>query len=328
MDGTKPKKIAVLTSGGDSPGMNAAIRSVVRSANYYQIDCVGVREGFNGLIEGNFTSLNSRSVKNIVNQGGTMLYSARSEGFRTTEGRKKAFEQIQKHNIDALVCIGGDGTFAGANVFNQEFGVSVIGIPGTIDNDIFGTDFTIGFDTALNTAIEAIDKIRDTATSHNRVFFVEVMGRDAGFIALHSGIASGALDILIPEKKDNIEELFNKFSKAQQMGKTSNIVVVAEGEELGSVYELAEKTKQKFPQYDIRVSVLGHIQRGGMPSCADRVLASQLGHGAVLGLMDGLSNIMVGVQSRKVVYTPIKEAIQKQNTIDKDLLNLVQILST
>lgn len=321
------KKIAVLTSGGDAPGMNAALRAVVRTANYYNIECYGVREGYNGLIHDDFLKMGPRSVKNIINQGGTILKSARSVEFRTPEGRQKAYDNCVKHGVDALVCIGGDGTFTGAKIFNEEFGIRVIGVPGTIDNDIFGTDNTIGYDTALNTAMEAIDKIRDTATSHNRVFFVEVMGRDAGFIALNSGLATGALDILIPEKKDSRDELFANFRKAEKTGKASSIVVVAEGEKQGSIYDLANLTKEEFPDYDIRVTILGHIQRGGSPSCADRVLASRLGYGAVVGLMEGKTNVMAGMRSNDMVYTPIEEAIKKHNEINKDLLLISEILA-
>lgn len=321
------KKIAVFTSGGDAPGMNAALRAVVRTANHFEIDCYGVREGFNGLINGEFIKMGPRSVKNIINQGGTILKSARSKEFMTKEGRQKAFNECQKFGIDALVCIGGDGTFTGATIFNEEFGIKTIGIPGTIDNDIFGSDNTIGYDTALNTAMDAIDKIRDTATSHNRVFFVEVMGRDAGFIALNSGIAAGALDILIPERKDSIEDLFETFDRAQKAGKSSSIVVVAEGEKLGNIYDLAESTKKKFPDYDIRVAVLGHIQRGGSPSCADRVLASRLGFGAVVGLMEGQTNVMAGLQANQLVFTPFREAIKKHNNINEDLLRISEILA-
>jgi 6-phosphofructokinase 1 len=321
------KKIAVLTSGGDSPGMNAALRAVVRTANYYNIECYGVREGYNGLISGDFLKMGPRSVKNIINQGGTILKSARSMEFKTKEGRQKAYDNCQKLGVDALVCIGGDGTFTGAKIFNEEFGIRVIGVPGTIDNDIFGTDNTIGYDTALNTAMEAIDKIRDTATSHNRVFFVEVMGRDAGFIALNSGLATGALDILIPERKDSMSDLFTTFRKAEKTGKASSIVVVAEGEKLGNIYDLAKQTKEEFPDYDIRVTILGHIQRGGSPSCADRVLASRLGYGAVVGLMDGKTNVMAGMRSNELVYTPIEEAIKKHNEINKDLLLISEILA-
>lgn len=307
--------------------MNAALRAVVRTANYYNIECYGVREGYNGLISNDFLKMGARSVKNIINQGGTILKSARSAEFRTKEGRQKAYDNCVKLGIDGLVCIGGDGTFTGAKIFNEEFGIRVIGIPGTIDNDIFGTDNTIGYDTALNTAMEAIDKIRDTATSHNRVFFVEVMGRDAGFIALNSGLATGALDILIPEKKDSLQDLFTNFRKAEKTGKASSIVVVAEGEKLGSIYDIANSTKEEFPEYDIRIAVLGHIQRGGSPSCADRVLASRLGYGAVVGLMDGQSNVMAGMRSNDVVYTPIEEAIKKHNEINKDLMLISEILA-
>lgn len=321
------KKIAVLTSGGDSPGMNAALRAVVRTANYYNIECYGVREGYNGLIHDDFLKMGPRSVKNIINQGGTILKSARSVEFRTKEGRQKAYDNCMKYEIDALVCIGGDGTFTGAKIFNEEFGIRVIGVPGTIDNDIFGTDNTIGYDTALNTAMDAIDKIRDTATSHNRVFFVEVMGRDAGFIALNSGLATGALDILIPEKKDSMDELFANFRNAEKTGKASSIVVVAEGEKLANIYELAEQTQKEFPDYDIRVAILGHIQRGGSPSCADRVLASRLGYGAVVGLMEGQTNVMAGMRSNDIVYTEIEEAIKKHNEINKDLLLISEILA-
>ena len=321
------KSIAVLTSGGDAPGMNAALRAVVRTANHFNIDCYGIREGYNGLIAGDVTKMGPRSVKNIINQGGTILKSARSKEFMTYEGRKKAYDQCVKLGVDAIVCIGGDGSFTGAKVFNEEFGIKVIGVPGTIDNDIFVTDNTIGYDTALNTAMDAIDKIRDTATSHNRVFFVEVMGRDAGFIALNSGIATGALDILIPERKDSLEDLFSTFRTAEKVGKSSSIVVVAEGEELGSIYDLAKATKDEFPNYDIRVTILGHIQRGGSPSCADRVLASNLGYGAVIGLMEGKNKVMVGMQANKIVYTPIEEAIKKHNEIDKDLLKIAEILA-
>lgn len=319
--------IGVFTSGGDAPGMNAALRAVVRTANYYNLTCYGIREGYNGLIHDDFIKMGPRSVKNIINQGGTILKSARSMEFKTPEGRKIAYENCVKHGIDALVCIGGDGTFTGAKIFNEEFGIKVIGVPGTIDNDIFGTDNTIGYDTALNTAMEAIDKIRDTATSHNRVFFVEVMGRDAGFIALNSGIATGAVEILIPERKDSLEDLFGAFNKAQKAGKSSSIVVVAEGEKMGNIYDISKATKEKFPDYDIRVAVLGHIQRGGSPSCADRVLASRLGYGAVVGLMQGRNKVMAGLQSNQLIYTPIEEAIKKHNEIDQDLLKISEILA-
>lgn len=321
------KRIGVFTSGGDAPGMNAAIRAVVRTAHFYGMECVGIREGYNGLIAGDMKKMGPRAVKNIINQGGTILKSARSQEFMTSEGRAKAFEQCRKNGLDALVCIGGDGSFMGAKIFNEEFGVRVIGVPGTIDNDIFGTDFTIGYDTALNTAVEAIDKIRDTATSHNRVFFVEVMGRDAGFIALSSGIASGAIDILVPEVKDHLEEVFDSIRKAQERGRTSSIIVVAEGDQLAKTYDLVEQTKGYFPDYEVRLAVLGHIQRGGTPSCADRVLASRLGYGAVEGLRLGYFNVMAGIRANQLVFTPIDEAVRKRNELDAELLKISEILA-
>ncbi len=321
------KRIGVLTSGGDSPGMNAAIRAVVRACKYYNLESIGIRQGYEGLIQNDVQLLGPRSVKNIINQGGTILKTARSEEFRTEAGRKKAFQNIQKNKIDGLIVIGGDGSFKGANILHQEYNLPFIGVPGTIDNDIFGTDFTIGYDTALNTVVEAVDKLRDTATSHDRVFFVEVMGRDAGFIALNSGIASGAQDILIPEKKDHINELIQSLELSAKSGKKSSIVVVAEGEKLGGVFELANQVKARHPEYDIRVTVLGHIQRGGSPSCQDRVLASRLGIAAVEALMDGKTNVMTGLRSNKVVYTPIEEAIRKHNSIDDELLKVAKILA-
>lgn len=321
------KKIGVLTSGGDSPGMNAAIRAVVRACAYYQIKCVGIKMGYEGLIQNQMSELGARSVRHIINRGGTFLQTARSKEFRTKEGREKAFKNLQENGIQGLVVIGGDGSFTGATVFHEEFGLPFIGVPGTIDNDIFGTDYTIGYDTALNTAIEAIDRIRDSATSHNRVFFVEVMGRDAGFIALSSGIASGAQDILIPEENDSLTELFETLQKSEQSGKNSSIVVVAEGEELGNVFELAKATEKRFPEYDVRVTVLGHIQRGGNPTCMDRVLASRLGVAAVEALIDGKTDLMVGLRSNRIVFTPIQDAIKKHNEIDQELIKIAKILA-
>ncbi len=321
------KKIAVFTSGGDAPGMNAALRAVVRSAHYNGLDCFGIRDGFNGLISGDIIEMTPRSVKNIINLGGTILRSARSEEFRTPLGREKAFHNCQEKGIEALVCIGGDGSFTGSKIFGEEFGLKIIGIPGTIDNDIFGTDNTIGFDTALNTAMEAIDKIRDTAVSHSRIFFVEVMGRDAGFIALHCGIASGATDILIPEMKDSRESLFGSIKKANERGKNSCIIVVAEGEELGNVVELAKITEKEFPEASVRFAVLGHIQRGGNPSCADRVLASRLGNAAIDGLLAGKSMCMAGIRANQIIYTPFEEAIQNHNEINTDLLKVAEVLA-
>lgn len=322
------KTIALLTSGGDSPGMNAAIRAVVRACSYYRIDCVGVYRGYQGLIEGDYEPMSARHVSNLINKGGTSLKSARSVEFRTVEGRAKACEQLKKAGINALVVIGGDGTFTGALKFNEEHGFPVVGIPGTIDNDIFGTDFTIGYDTALNTVVSAIDKIRDTASSHNRLFFIEVMGRDAGFIALNSGIGAGAEEILIPEENLGLERLVNSLNKSRERGKTSSIVVVSEGDKIGkNVFELAEYIEANFEDYDIRVSVLGHMQRGGSPSCFDRVLASRLGVAAVEAILDKKSNIMVGITNNKVTQTSLSDAIKMNNEINKELLKVAEITS-
>ncbi|WP_298370686.1 6-phosphofructokinase [uncultured Lutibacter sp.] len=322
------KKIAVLTSGGDAPGMNAAIRAVVRACTYYRVDCVGIYRGYQGLIEGDFETLNGRSVSNIINKGGTILKSARSEEFRTVEGREKAYQNLKEEGVGALVIIGGDGTFTGGLIFIQEHNFPVIGIPGTIDNDIYGTDRTIGYDTALNTVVEVIDKIRDTASSHNRLFFIEVMGRDAGFIALNSGIGAGAEEILIPEKDLGLDRLVESLKASKDRGKTSSIVVVSEGDKIGkNVFELGDHIKEIFPDYDIRVSVLGHMQRGGSPSCYDRVLASRLGVAAVEHLLDRSSGVMVGVTNNKVTTVGLNKAIKMNNDIDKELLKVAEITS-
>ena len=322
------KRLGVLTSGGDAPGMNAAIRSVVRACTYYRIECIGVYRGYEGLIEGDFEVLSGRHVSNIINKGGTILKSARSIEFKTEEGRKKAYNNLKEAGVGALVVIGGDGTFTGGLKFIQEFNFPVVGIPGTIDNDIYGTDFTIGYDTALNTVVEVIDKIRDTAGSHNRLFFVEVMGRDAGFIALNTGIGSGAEEILIPEKEIGLDKLEESLSKGRDKGKTSSIVVVTEGDKIGkSVFELADYIKEKYPAYDIRVSVLGHMQRGGSPSCFDRVLASRLGVAAVECLLDRVSGVMVGMMNNVIVTTGLNKAIKLNNEIDKELLRVAEITS-
>ncbi|MCI2227721.1 6-phosphofructokinase [Polaribacter sp. MSW13] len=325
----KIKKIAVMTSGGDAPGMNAAIRSVVRTCAYYSIACAGIYRGYEGLIEGDFIELTARSVNNIINKGGTILKSARSKEFRTKEGRQKAYEHLRKNKIDAMVVIGGDGSFTGAVVFNEEFNFPVIGIPGTIDNDIFGTSHTLGYDTALNTAVEAIDKIRDTASSHNRLFFVEVMGRDAGFIALNAGVGAGAEEILIPEEDLGLDRMLESLKKSRRAGKSSSIVVVAEGDKSGkNVYELAEYVEENLPEYEVRVSVLGHMQRGGSPSCFDRVLASRLGVKSVELLLDGQTNLMVGLKNNEVISTSIAEAIKGGHTINMELLRVSDIMTT
>ena len=324
----KVKKIAVLTSGGDSPGMNTALRAVVRTCAYKNIDCVGVSRGYQGLINDDIKTLKTRSVRGIINRGGTMLYSARSDEFRTKEGREKAFSNIKKHGIDGLVVIGGDGSFTGGLIFQKEFGIPVIGIPGTIDNDLYGTSHTLGYDTALNTVMDAIDKIRDTAISHDRLFFVEVMGRDAGHIALNSGIAIGAQEILIPEQNMGIEGLINSLKDSKKNGKTSSIVVVAEGDKTGkNVFDLARQVEEEFPKYEIRVSVLGHMQRGGSPTCFDRVLGTKMGVKAVESLIDGVSGKMIGIDNGKIVLTSLKKAIKGETKIDPELIRVSRIMN-
>ncbi|WP_111307437.1 6-phosphofructokinase [Confluentibacter sediminis] len=323
------KKIGVLTSGGDSPGMNAAIRSVVRTCAYHNIKCVGIYRGYEGLIEGDFEEMDARSVRGIINKGGTMLKSARSKEFRTKEGRQTAFQKMTEANIDALVVIGGDGSFTGAMIFNEEFDFPVIGIPGTIDNDIVGTSHTLGFDTALNTVVDAIDKIRDTASSHNRLFFVEVMGRDVGHIALNVGIAGGAEEILIPEEDLGLDRLVESLNKSRKSGKTSSIVVVAEGDKIGkNIFELKDYVDQNMEGYDVRVSVLGHMQRGGSPSCFDRVLASRMGVKAVESLLEGKTNYMVGLLNGVMELTPLERAIKGKTKINLELLRVSDIMST
>lgn len=322
------KKIGVLTSGGDSPGMNAAIRSVVRTCAFHNIGCVGIYRGYQGMIEGDFKEMGPRSVNNIVNKGGTILKSARSMDFKTPEGRKRAHENLVKAGVDALVVIGGDGSFTGALLFNSEYNFPVMGIPGTIDNDIFGTSHTLGYDTALNTVVEVIDKIRDTASSHNRLFLIEVMGRDAGHIALNAGIGAGAEEILIPEEDLGLERLLDSLRKSKAAGKSSSIVVIAEGDKIGkTVFELKDYVESNFPEYDVRVSVLGHMQRGGAPSCFDRVLASRLGVKAVESLLEGKSNYMVGLLSDKIELTPLELAIKGHSEIDLELLRVSDIMS-
>ncbi|APZ47520.1 6-phosphofructokinase [Polaribacter reichenbachii] len=324
----KIKKIGVMTSGGDSPGMNAAIRSVVRTCAFYKIECAGIYRGYQGMIEGDFIELNARSVKGIINKGGTFLKSARSKEFMTKEGRQKAYDQLKKANIDAFVVIGGDGSFTGALIFNQEFGFPVMGIPGTIDNDIEGTSHTLGYDTTLNTVVDVIDKIRDTASSHNRLFFVEVMGRDVGHIALNVGVGAGAEEILIPEEDLGLERLLESLRRSKQSGKSSSIVIVAEGDKTGkNVFELKDYVNEHLPEYEVRVSVLGHMQRGGSPSCFDRVLASRMGVSAVESLIDGKSNLMVGLISDKIAVTPLEKAIKGQSKINKELIRVSDIMS-
>jgi 6-phosphofructokinase 1 len=321
-------RIGVLTSGGDAPGMNAAVRAVVRTCAFHKIDCIAILKGYQGLIEDNIKPMNPRSVNNIINKGGTVLKSARCLEFRTKEGRQKAFESIKKNKIQALVVIGGDGSFTGAMIFQSEFNIPIIGIPGTIDNDIYGTSHTIGYDTALNTVIDAIDKIRDTAISHNRLFFVEVMGRDAGHLALNTGIGAGAEEILIPEENMGLNRLLESLERSEKSGKSSSIVVIAEGGKTGkNVFEIAEYVEKNMPHYEVRVSVLGHIQRGGSPSCFDRVLASRMGVYAVESLLKGKSNVMVGIKEDDMILTSLDKAIKGKSEINKNLIRVSDILS-
>jgi 6-phosphofructokinase 1 len=319
-------KIGVYTSGGDAPGMNAAIRAVVRTAHYYQLEVSGIRLGYEGMINGDIQPMNLKSVGNILHRGGTVLKTARSEEFRTDEGKQKAYRQLKRFGIDALVAIGGDGTFTGANKFSEMFEIPVIGIPATIDNDLKGTDFTIGYDTALNTVVKSVDQIRDTAESHDRLFIIEVMGRDSGMIALHAGIAAGAEAVMIPELKNNLEHLIERLSSPGHQ-KSSKILIVAEGQEIGGAFEIGRIVREKFPQYDTRVSVLGHMQRGGHPSCNDRVLASRFGVAAVEGLQAGKTQVMTGIQNQQIVYIPLDQAILQPSELDLRLLKIIDQLS-
>ena len=316
-----------MTSGGDAPGMNAAIRAVVRAAKFYDRDVYGIKEGYKGLIQGYIKSMNARSVKNIIHRGGTILKSARSDEFRTKEGRERAFQSLKEQGIDSLVVIGGDGSFTGAKVFCDEYEIPCIGIPGTIDNDIFGTDYTIGFDTAVNTVVQSVDMIRNTASSHNRLFFIEVMGRDAGHIAINSGIAGGSEEILIPEKNLGVDRLIASLERSAKAGKSSNLVIVAEGDKSGGAYELAKMVKEKLPEYDTKVTVLGHIQRGGNPTYFDRVLASRMGVNAVESLISGSTNVMVGIENQKLKHVALDVAIKQNPEINRELLRIADIVS-
>ena len=321
------KNIGILTSGGDSPGMNAAIRAVVRTGVYYHMDIFGIRRGYQGMIEGDIFKMRTTDVSNIIQRGGTILKTARSKDFMTPDGMKRAYEQLGKHNIEGLVLIGGDGTFRGAVEFFEQFTIPAVGIPGTIDKDLTGTDFTIGFDTAVNTAVEAIDKIRDTAEAHDRLFVVEVMGRDAGYIALNSGIACGAEDILIPEQVTNMEEVLNRIDYDERRKKTVHIIVVAEGDDFGAAKEVHASITERFPLLDVRVCVLGHIQRGGSPSYADRVLASRLGYAAVNALRAGNTQVMAGIVNGSIVFTPFVNVIKGETPINPDMLEIIRVLS-
>ena len=325
---TEIHNIAVLTSGGDAPGMNAAIRAVVRTALYHGKRVFGVYRGYEGMIENDIIELSTSSVKHILALGGTFLKSARSQEFRTPEGRAKAAKNLSDRNIDALIVIGGDGSFTGALKLAEEHGIKVIGVPGTIDNDLFGTDYTIGYDTATNTVIESVDKIRDTASSHNRLFLVEVMGRDTGYIAASTGLATGALSIILPEKKNTYGELFADLRSAQANKKPSNIIMVAEGNHLGDIFEIATAVRHEFPSIDVKVTTLGHTQRGGSPSTNDRILASVLGHYAIKGLIEGQEKVMSGMINQKVVFTPLSDAITKTTELDYEMLTIAKILAT
>jgi len=324
----KVTKIGVLTSGGDAPGMNAAVRAVVRTGIYHGLEVFGIMRGYNGMVEDDIFQMDSKSVANIIQRGGTILKTARSKEFFELEGRKKAYENLKKRGIDGLVIIGGDGSFRGAQRFSNEYDIPCIGIPGTIDKDIAGSDATIGFDTAVNTAVEAIDKIRDTMDAHDRLFIVEVMGRDAGYIALHSGIATGAENILIPESKTDIEELILSLTKNEKRQKLVNLIVVAEGDEFGGANELAKVIKERVPQADTRVCILGHIQRGGSPTCQDRLIASHMGYYAVESLIIGRNNVMVGVVNNKIHYTPLDKAVKEKQKIGQEWMKIVKILAS
>ena len=324
----KVTKIGVLTSGGDSPGMNACVRAVVRTALYHGLEVYGIMRGYSGMVEDEIIKMESRSVANIIQRGGTILKTSRCKEFFEYEGTKKAYENLKKHDIDGLVIIGGDGSFKGAQLFSNEFDIPCIGLAGTIDKDIAGTDFTIGFDTAVNTAVEAIDKIRDTADAHDRLFVIEVMGRDAGYIALHSGISTGAENILIPECKTVMEEIITQLAEKERRKKLVNLIVVAEGDEFGGANEVAKFIKEKLPHQEVRVCILGHIQRGGSPSCIDRVIASRMGYHAVECLMEGKHNVFVGIINNKMSYIPLDEAVKKKQRISEEWMKIVKILAS
>ncbi len=324
----KVTKIGVLTSGGDSPGMNAAVRAVVRTGLYHGLEVFGIMRGYSGMVEDEIQQLTGRSVANIIQRGGTILKTARCKEFMEYDGRKKAFDNLHKRGINGLVIIGGDGSFRGAQVFSNEFDIPCVGLPGTIDKDIAGTDFTIGFDTAVNTAVEAIDKIRDTADAHDRLFIIEVMGRDAGYIALHSGIATGAENILIPERKTNIDEIVSSLAEKEKRKKLVNLIIVAEGDDFGGADEVSKYIKNKLPLIETRVCVLGHIQRGGSPTCLDRLIASRMGYHAVESLIEGRHNVFVGILNNKMNYTPLDEAVKKKQKINDEWMKIVKILAT
>ena len=321
------KCIGIFTSGGDAPGMNAAIRAVTRAAIYNGLRVKGIYRGYKGLVTGEIVEFKTQNVSNIIHQGGTILKTARCKEFATAEGRAQAYENMKKEEIDALVVIGGDGSLTGARIFAQEYDVPCIGLPGTIDNDLFGTDTTIGYDTALNTILDAVDKIRDTATSHERLFFVEVMGRDAGFLALNGAIAAGAEAAIIPEFSTEVDQLAEFIKNGFRKSKSSSIVLVAESDITGGAMALAERVKNEYPQYDVRVSILGHLQRGGRPTAHDRIIASRMGAASIDALMEGQRNVMIGIEHDEIVYVPFTKAIKNDKPIKKELVNVLNSLS-
>ena len=323
----KINKIGVLTSGGDAPGMNAAIRAVTRTAIYNGLEVIGIRHGYLGMINANFKPLQAHSVSDMIQRGGTMLKTARCEAFKTPEGRKKAYENLKAAEIDGVVVIGGDGSFMGANIFNEEYNIPFVGVPGTIDNDIYGTDYTIGYDTALNTVVQCVDKIRDTASALNRLFFVEVMGAEAGHIALYSGIASGAEAIIMPEIKGDARDIRKMLETGNKRKKSSNIIIVAEGDEGGGAMAIAEKLKDELKDYEVRVSILGHLQRGGSPSALDRVNASRLGNAAIEALLDGQQSVMVGLQNDEIVLVPFRKAVKLHKKLNQGLIDIIDVLN-
>lgn len=322
------KSIGILTSGGDAPGMNAAIRAVTRSAIFAGLRVFGIRRGYQGLIEDCISEFETQSVSNIISRGGTILKTARSMEFKTPEGRAKAYENMQKHGIDALVVIGGDGSITGATIFSKEYNIPIVGLPGTIDNDLAGTDSTIGYDTAMNTIMDCVDKIRDTATSHARLFFIEVMGRDAGFLALNSAIATGCEDVIIPEEKTQYEQLKSLIDNGFRKSKSSALVIVTESKDPnGGALGLSRKMSEEFPEYDVRCSILGHLQRGGSPTAADRILASRTGYAAVEALLQGQRNVLIGIRNDEIINIPFAKAIKKDKPLDPDLLKVLRVLS-
>ena len=324
----KVTRIGVLTSGGDAPGMNAAVRAVVRTGIYHGLEVFGIMRGYNGMVDNDIFRMEGKSVANIIQRGGTILKTSRCKEFFTPEGRKKAYRNLKKLGINGLVIIGGDGSFRGAQTFSNEFDIPCVGLPGTIDKDIAGTDFTIGFDTAVNTAVEAIDKIRDTADAHDRLFIIEVMGRDAGYIALHSGIATGAESVLIPERKTDIEAIIKQLAEKERRHKLVNLIVVAEGDNFGGANEVGKIITERLPMQDVRVCILGHIQRGGSPSCFDRLIASRMGYSAVECLLEGRHNVFVGIVNNRMHYTPLNEAVKKKQRINEEWMKIVKILAS